>query len=239
MAKPDPNEVASVVAKAAKAKRKIRKARVAAREAARDLRRAVVSGIGALVCVVVGSALGDVRGHGLRPRLIALGAAGVFLLFAQFSIRSAANGLGKVVGVAGGRAAGAALRLVTLMVGYLFMTLILLGLLDVPMHNLLLGGAVTGVIFGIAAQQSLGNVFAGVVLLMTRPFRVGDHVRIRSGPLGGEIDGVVTGMGLSYVVLEVDEGRLHVPNSAILSAAVGPRPVARPEPAAVDKRRAP
>jgi small-conductance mechanosensitive channel len=224
VAKSETNDVANVAAKAAKAKREIRKARAAAREAARDLRRAVVYGIGTFSSIAVGSAFGDVHGHGLRPRLMALAAAAAFLLLAGLSIRFAANGLAKVVAATGGRAAGAALRLITLVVGYLFIALILLGMLDVPLGHLLLGGAVTGVVVGIAAQQSLGNVFAGVVLLMTRVFRVGDRVRMRSGPLGGEINGVITGMGLSHVVLEAEDGRLHVPNSQVLSAAVGPHP---------------
>jgi small-conductance mechanosensitive channel len=238
VAKPNQTDVAAVAAKAAKAKHEIRKARAAAHAAARDLRRAVVSGIGALASIAVGSAFGDIHGHGLRPRLMALGAAAVFLLLAQFSIRYAANGLAKVVGATGGRAAGVALRLVTLVVGYLFIALILLGMLDVPVGHLLLGGAVTGVIVGIAAQQSLGNVFAGMVLLMTRVFRVGDRVRMRSGPLGGEINGVITGMGLSYVVVEAEDGRLHVPNSAVLSAAVGPQLAPKREPSAAEQHHA-
>jgi small-conductance mechanosensitive channel len=238
VAKFDPNDTANVAAKAAKARREIRKARAAARAAARDLRRAVVYGIGALSSIAVGSAFGDIHGRGLRPKLLALAAAGVFLLLAQFSSRYAANGLAKVVGATGGRAAGAALRLITLVVGYLFIALILLGMLDVPVGHLLLGGAVTGVIVGIAAQQSLGNVFAGMVLLMTRVFRVGDQVRIRSGPLGGEINGVISGMGLSYVVLEAEDGRLHLPNSQVLSAAVGPRPPPKREPGSAEQHRA-
>jgi small-conductance mechanosensitive channel len=230
VAKSDTNDVANVAAKAAKAKREIRKARAAARAAGRDLRRGVVYAIGAFSSIAVGSAFGDVHGHGLRPRLMALAAAGAFLLLAGLSTRFAANGLAKVVAATGGRAAGAALRLIAFVVGYLFIALILLGMLDVPLGHVFLGGAVTGVVVGIAAQQSLGNVFAGMVLLMTRVFRVGDQVRIRSGPLGGEIKGVITGMGLSHVVLEAEDGRLHVPNSQVLSAAVGPHPPKRARP---------
>src|SRR5207248_7984590 len=87
-----------------------------------------------------------------------------------------------------------------------------------------------GVIVGIAAQQSLGNVFAGMVLLMARVFRVGDRVRIRSGPLGGEVNGAISSVGLAYVVLDTEDGPLHVPNSAVLAAAVGPQPRAAHEP---------
>jgi small-conductance mechanosensitive channel len=223
-------KAATAKAKAAKARREIRKAKAAAAMAARDLRLAVAYGVGALASIAVGSAFGDIHGHGLRPRLIALAAAAAFLLLAQFSIRSAATGLAKVVSVTGGRAAGMALRLITLVVGYLLMALILLGMLEVPIQHLLLGGALTGVIVGIAAQQSLGNVFAGMVLLMARVFRVGDRVRIRSGPLGGELNGAISSVGLAYVVLETEDGPLHVPNSAVLAAAVGPQPRATHEP---------
>jgi hypothetical protein len=40
----------------------------------------------------------------------------------------------------------------------------MLSMLSVPVGHLLLGGAIAGVVLGIAAQQSLGNVFAGLVL---------------------------------------------------------------------------
>ena len=44
-------------------------------------------------------------------------------------------------------------------------------------ETLALGGAFTAVILGLAAQQTLGNVFAGIVLQGTRPFRVGERIR--------------------------------------------------------------
>ena len=47
--------------------------------------------------------------------------------------------------------------------------------------TLAVGGAFTAVIVGLAAQQTLGNLFAGTVLLSARPFRVGDRVRLQGG----------------------------------------------------------
>jgi hypothetical protein len=99
-----------------------------------------------------------------------------------------------------------------------------LGLLQVPIGHLLLGGALTGVIVGIAAQQSLGNVFAGVVLLLARPFNVGDRIRMRAGALSGELIGTVTGMGLTYVTVVTEDGPLSIPNSGVLAAVIGPAP---------------
>ncbi len=112
--------------------------------------------------------------------------------------------------------------------GYLVALIGTLSMLSVPVGHLLLGGAIAGVVLGIAAQQSLGNVFAGLVLLLARPFAVGNHIRVRSGSLGGEFYGTVTSMSLTYVSVLTEQGLLKVPNSSLLAAAVGPWP--RPEP---------
>jgi small-conductance mechanosensitive channel len=98
----------------------------------------------------------------------------------------------------------------------------MLSMLSIPIGHLLLGGAIAGVVIGIAAQQSLGNVFAGFVLLLARPFAVGNHIRVRSGALGGEFYGTVTSVSLTYVSVLTDDGMLKVPNSSVLAAAVGP-----------------
>jgi len=93
----------------------------------------------------------------------------------------------------------------------------------VPVGRLLVSGAVTGVVLGVAAQQSLGNVVAGLVLLLNRPFQVGQHITVRSGALAGTYTGLVLSIGLTYVQLDTDEGLILLPNSGVLAAAVGPR----------------
>jgi hypothetical protein len=52
---------------------------------------------------------------------------------------------------------------------------------------------------------------------------VGDDVHLWSGPLGGEFDGTVLEIGLTYVRLEASNGEFRLPNAQVLSAAVGPR----------------
>lgn len=79
-------------------------------------------------------------------------------------------------------------------------------LFALPVRNLLVGGAVTGMILGIAAQQSLSNVFAGLVLFFARPYIPGEQVQIRSGALGGTLDGTVTSVGLHYATLSTRTG---------------------------------
>jgi small conductance mechanosensitive channel len=88
--------------------------------------------------------------------------------------------------------------------------------------TLAVGGAVTAVVLGLAAQQTLGNVFAGTVLLSARPFRVGDRVRLQGGPVAGHVEGVVSSLGLLYLTLASGDDSIMVPNSVVLSMAVIP-----------------
>jgi small conductance mechanosensitive channel len=89
-------------------------------------------------------------------------------------------------------------------------------------RTLAVGGAFTAVILGLAAQQTLGNLIAGTVLLSARPFRVGDRVRLQGGPLAGQIEGVVSTLGLLYTTFATGEDAVMVPNSVVLAVAVTP-----------------
>jgi small conductance mechanosensitive channel len=98
--------------------------------------------------------------------------------------------------------------------------LVALWVAGVDPATLLLGGAFTAVIVGLAAQQTLGNVIAGTVLLSAGPFRVGDRVRLQGGQIGGEVDGVVSSLGLLYTTLTTEGGLVMVPNSVVLNVAI-------------------
>jgi hypothetical protein len=65
-------------------------------------------------------------------------------------------------------------------------------------------------------------VFSGLVLLLSHPFGVGDAVNFRSGAFGGEIEGMVTEIGITYVRIETAGGNIRLPNSQVLASAVGP-----------------
>jgi small-conductance mechanosensitive channel len=86
--------------------------------------------------------------------------------------------------------------------------------------ELAVGGAFTAIIAGLAAQQTLGNLFAGLVMLSARPFRVGDRVRLLGS--GIEIEGVVSSLGLLYTTFDQGENTTMVPNSSVLSVSVTP-----------------
>lgn len=97
-----------------------------------------------------------------------------------------------------------------------------LGVAGIQAKTLALGGAFTAVIVGLAAQQTLGNLIAGTVLLSARPFRVGERVRLQGGPLAGQIEGTVSSLGLLYTTFATGDDLALVPNSVVLNSAVMP-----------------
>ena len=111
---------------------------------------------------------------------------------------------------------GFLLRLLTMGV----VSLAALNIAGLPPRTLAVGGAFTAVVFGLAAQQTLGNVIAGLVLLSARPFRVGERVRLRGS--GIETEGVVSSLGLLYTTLATGDDTVLVPNSVLLSLAISP-----------------
>jgi small-conductance mechanosensitive channel len=191
-----------------------------------DLRKAIVFGVLALVCSGVGRGIGGVHADKLHTRVAAYGLVAAFLILGIVATRSAASELARVSAARAGAAAATLLRVATLLVGYLIVLLVALDLFAIPVGHLLVGGAVTGVILGIAAQQTLGNIFAGIVLLFAQPYLPGERIQVRSGALGGVMQGTVTSVGLLYTTLATDDGVLNVPNSGLLAAAVGPLPPA-------------
>jgi small-conductance mechanosensitive channel len=88
--------------------------------------------------------------------------------------------------------------------------------------TLAVGGAFTAIVLGLAAQQTLGGVFAGILLQSTRPFRVGERVRLVGGALAGSIEGTVSSLGLFYTTLVQGADRLMVPNSVLVTLVVVP-----------------
>jgi small conductance mechanosensitive channel len=97
-----------------------------------------------------------------------------------------------------------------------------LRLVDLDPRAIAVGGAVTAVVIGLAAQNTLGNLIAGMMLIASRPFKVGERVRMQGGTLGGEIEGTVASIGLIYTTLARGAERLLVPNNSVLSASIIP-----------------
>jgi Mechanosensitive ion channel len=168
--------------------------------------------------------------HGVG-QIIAAATAAAFCFFASVATIGLSGKARSVLTPVMGVSHAAIVQYAVVLIGAVTTLLVTLVLFGVPVGQLLLGGALTSVFVGIAAQQALSNVFAGLVLLLARPFKVGDAIRLRAGALAGEIDGTVTDIGITYLRLAGADGEISVPNSQVLNAVVGPLPAGAYPPA--------
>ena len=93
----------------------------------------------------------------------------------------------------------------------IFVTIMLLaGTLGIDTSSLLAIFGMLGLAISLSVQDSLSNIVSGIMILTTRPFKVGDYVNV-----AGQ-DGVVNKVGLLHTVLyTLDNQCIHVPNSQI------------------------
>jgi small-conductance mechanosensitive channel len=160
----------------------------------------------------------------LANQFIAYGTAVLFLIFGSVATYSLAGKSRELLEPTAGQAHSAIVRYAILVVGAFTTLVVTLLLFGVDVSQLVLGGAITTVFLSIAAQQALGNVFAGLVLAFARPFKVGEEIRLRAGALGGTLDGIVIDIGITYVRFSTDGSVMSIPNSQVLNAVVGPIP---------------
>jgi small-conductance mechanosensitive channel len=201
---------------------------------------AILSYIVAVAALAVGSDYGKIHGPSEHKHIIAWACAALLLLAGTVAVRRTAAALDHLIAKRSTRAAGAAIRLLVSGVGYVVLIFCVFAALGFSAQRLLIGAGLAGVVLGIAAQQSLGNIFASLVLLVARPFGVGDRIRIRSGTLG-VLDVNVVSIGLTYVTVRTDDGELKIPNSVMLAAGIGQfKPAPEPsEPAPESSTTAP
>jgi small-conductance mechanosensitive channel len=164
------------------------------------------------------------RTSDLTNQIVAYGTAALFLVFASTATYSLAGKSRELLEPKAGLAHSAIVRYAILVVGGFTTLVITLVLFGVPAGQLLVGGALTTVFVSIAAQQALGNVFAGLVLVFARPFMVGDAIQLRAGALGGTLEGIVTDIGITYMRFDTGGSVMSIPNSQVLNAVVGPIP---------------
>jgi MscS family membrane protein len=93
----------------------------------------------------------------------------------------------------------------------LITVLTLLGNLGVDITAILGSVSVLGLAFGLAAQDSVANLFGAVAVFVDKPFKVGDRIKV-----GTDVDGVVETMGLRATqVRNLDGFLITVPNKAV------------------------
>jgi small conductance mechanosensitive channel len=81
--------------------------------------------------------------------------------------------------------------------------------------GILASSAVIGIVVGFAAQRTIGNFIAGLLIAISQPIRLGDHVATEG------LTGVVEEIGLTYTFIRTpDNDRLVIPNEKIASDTI-------------------
>ena len=98
---------------------------------------------------------------------------------------------------------------------YVLLIIAVIGMLGVPMAEVIAVLASAGVAVGLALQGALSNLAGGILLMILRPFKVGDYVE------AGGASGFVQSINLFYtVILTIDNKRITVPNGNLMNANV-------------------
>jgi len=83
-------------------------------------------------------------------------------------------------------------------------------------HSILAGAGILTVVSGLASQQVLSNIVSGFMIIIFRPFRIGDKIVV-----SGNYTGIVEDITLRETVLrDFENNRVIIPNSQISSAIV-------------------
>ena len=101
-----------------------------------------------------------------------------------------------------------------IVVGVLSALLVIPGVQAVA-GSILASSAVIALILGFAAQSTLSNAIAGILIAFTQPLRLGDQVEV--GPSTGTVEEI----GLIYTLLRAADGsRFYVPNTRMASDTI-------------------
>jgi len=108
----------------------------------------------------------------------------------------------------------AAVRSLFRLLGIGAMLATMAGALSNPTAGVALGGFI-GMIIGYASQQTLGQIMAGMFLLLSRSFVIGDKIEI------GGITGYVEDVTALFVVISTDDGKLvYFPCNTVLASII-------------------
>lgn len=98
---------------------------------------------------------------------------------------------------------------------YIVLVVSIVAILGVPMASVITVLGTAGAAIALSLQGSLSNLAGGIMLVIFRPFKVGDFVEA-SG-----VTGTVKEITLFYTVLNtVDNCRINVPNGALMNANI-------------------
>ena len=95
--------------------------------------------------------------------------------------------------------------------------IIALDMLGVNVMPFIAGAGVAGIAIGFAAKDTLSNLIAGILLIVDRPFEVGDRIEVWAAPSGSSTWGDVIDIGLRATKIKTtDNIVIVIPNNEIM-----------------------
>lgn len=100
---------------------------------------------------------------------------------------------------------------------YAIAIILALDILGINVMPFIAGAGIAGIAIGFAAKDTLSNLIAGVVLILDRPFEVGDRIEVWSAPTGSATWGDVIDIGLRATKIKTtDNIVIVIPNNEIM-----------------------
>ena len=95
--------------------------------------------------------------------------------------------------------------------------LLALDVLGINVVPLLAGAGIAGIAVGFAAKDTLSNLIAGILLIIDRPFEIGDRIELWTSPQGSATWGDVIDIGLRATKIRTtDNIVIIIPNNEIM-----------------------
>ena len=100
---------------------------------------------------------------------------------------------------------------------YATAAILALDILGINVMPFVAGAGVAGIAIGFAAKDTLSNLIAGVLLIVDRPFEIGDRIEVWSAPAGSATWGDVVDIGLRATKIKTtDNIVIIIPNNEIM-----------------------
>lgn len=123
--------------------------------------------------------------------------------------------------------------------GYVILAMAVAATLGINISSVIIGGSLVSVVIGLASQSVLSNQFAGIMITIVRPFRIGDYITLNTWQYGGTFpvlypkylsvdrieasaySGTVDDITINYTSLVLDSGDMvKIPNGVVVQGAI-------------------
>lgn len=125
------------------------------------------------------------------------------------------------------------------LLGYFVLGIGFLATLGVDVSSVILGGSLISVVIGLASQTVLANQFAGIMLSVVRPFKIGDYITLNTWQYGGSFpvlypkyfssdrledtaySGRVLDITINYTTIQLDSANVvKIPNGILIQGSI-------------------